>query len=592
MFDYLCHAQATRDFTSCFTASTSACLNYTTSCIMVAVAVLGAGAAGLVTAHTLLADGFDVQVITRDHSPGGQWAEERIYPGLQLNNVHGEFRFSAHEMSAPPDSSTTGGRLTGQDMRKYMQEFADNLLPGKIMFDTEILSIRRDDVDSSWIISIQNRSTGASETLHFSKVVLCTGGTSKPMIPDYLSSIAAQKAHFGGPIIHSAHFGARLEDIMSTVPPKSSEKPRSIVVVGGGKSAQDICAHLANEGREVTVVYEKTDAFTAGAHPLPDFLRKGRMLSIISPHIHLRTRLERFLHTTWLGSKLVHGNWNGMITSSFKAMEIPEDSPLRLTYSPFWNIHTSDEGIPRENGFHSLVNKGKINVIAPARMTGYGDDGHSVLLNNGQSVKADLVILATGYTSSWGDIFDEKTASDIGLHRHHPIHQDLPDEWANYKTLSNPPPLHPENEKWSSSIYRGIVPTKNLLRRDFAINGAVLATNDGYSFEVTAHWISSYFLGDRMKLPKTPEEALKHTERDAMWLRKRHPDLNLSLNEACTSYSVFWTWPQHSDELLEDMYLPSMRSGGNWFTWPFKVISIDELATLHEEREANRRKNI
>jgi hypothetical protein len=44
-----------------------------------------------------------------------------------------------------------------------------------------------------------------------------------------------------------------------------------------------------------------------------------------------------------------------------------------------------------------------------------------------------------------------------------------------------------------------------------------------------------------MKLPKTPEEALKLTERDAMWLRKRYPDLNLSLNEACTSYSVFWT---------------------------------------------------
>jgi len=95
-----------------------------------------------------------------------------------------------------------------------------------------------------------------------------------------------------------------------------------------------------------------------------------------------------------------------------------------------------------------------------------------------------------------------------------------------------------------------------------------------------------------MKLPKTIEEALNYTERDAIWLRKRHPDLNLSLNEACTSFSVFWTWPQFSDELLEDMYLPSMRSGRNWFTWPFKVISINELATLHEERQVNRRKNI
>jgi hypothetical protein len=40
------------------------------------------------------------------------------------------------------------------------------------------------------------------------------------------------------------------------------------------------------------------------------------------------------------------------------------------------------------------------------------------------------------------------------------------------------------------------------------------------------------------------------------------------------------------------MYLPSMRSGGNWLTWPFKVVDAKELATLHEERAANRRKNL
>ncbi|KAJ7890291.1 FAD/NAD-P-binding domain-containing protein [Mycena leptocephala] len=558
---------------------------------MASVAVLGAGAAGLITAHTLLADGFDVQVITRDSTPVGQWVKERIYPGLQLNNVHGEFRFSAHGMSTPPDASATGGRLTGRDMRNYMQDFADRLLPAKIMFDNEILNIRREEINSSWIISVQNRNTGASQSLCFSKIVLCTGGTSKPMIPEYLSLSVAEKINFRAPIIHSAHFGARLGEILSKVPPTSAEIPGRIVVVGGGKSAQDICACLASEGRDVTIIYERTDAFTAGAHPLPDFMRKSRMLSLLSPHIHLRTWLERFLHTTWLGSKIVHGNWGGIIAGSFKAMGITESSPLRLTYSPFWNIHTNDEGIPRENGFHTLVNKGQINVIAPARMTGYAD-GDAVLLNNGQSVRADFVILATGYSSSWGEIFDETTASDIGLHRHQLIHQDLSDEWVNYKTLSNPPPLHPENKQWSSSIYKGIVPAKSLLQRDFAINGAVLATNDGYTFEVIAHWISSYFLGDKMKLPKTPEEALKLTERDAMWLRKRYPDLNLSLNEACTSYSVFWTWPQYSDELLEDMYLPSMRSGGNWFTWPFQVIRINELSTLHEERAANRRKNM
>jgi cation diffusion facilitator CzcD-associated flavoprotein CzcO len=50
-----------------------------------AVGIIGAGAAGLITAHVLLQDGFNVQVITRDISVGGVWAKERVYPGLSIN---------------------------------------------------------------------------------------------------------------------------------------------------------------------------------------------------------------------------------------------------------------------------------------------------------------------------------------------------------------------------------------------------------------------------------------------------------------------------------------------------------------------------
>jgi hypothetical protein len=38
------------------------------------------------------------------------------------------------------------------------------------------------------------------------------------------------------------------------------------------------------------------------------------------------------------------------------------------------------------------------------------------------------------------------------------------------------------------------------------------------------------------------------------------------------------------------MALPAMRSGGNWLTWPFKVIDLREISTLKEERDAKRRR--
>jgi len=48
------------------------------------------------------------------------------------------------------------------------------------------------------------------------------------------------------------------------------------------------------------------------------------------------------------------------------------------------------------------------------------------------------------------------------------------------------------------------------------------------------------------------------------------------------------SWPQAMDELLDDLYLRSARSGGNCLTWPFKVIDIEEISALGEERRKKR----
>ena len=58
---------------------------------------------------------------------------------------------------------------------------------------------------------------------------------------------------------------------------------------------------------------------------------------------------------------------------------------------------------------------------------------------------------------------------------------------------------------------------------------------------MTAHWISSYFLGDKMRLPSTVEQALADTERKAAWIRKRYPDMLLWVNESYSSGIAFWS---------------------------------------------------
>ncbi|TFK60203.1 FAD/NAD(P)-binding domain-containing protein [Pluteus cervinus] len=582
------------------------------------VCIVGTGPAGLITAHTLIEDGFrNVQILTRDESVGGVWAKERLCPGLMSNNVHGEFEFSSLPMPPPKQA---GGRLSGADISAYMESFADRFLKGNIRFRVEVLNLRRvmdeETSKSKWVVKVQDKKMSKVEELTYSRVILCTGGCSAPAVPRALSPNLAQSLGFPGLVVHSSQLKQKLEEIKDKVGPKGSGLGDDgyagrVVVIGGGKSAQDAATCLANEGREVTMIFDKTDAFLAFSNPLPAYIRRSRVLSILSPHITLRSKLEQFLHTTWIGSNIIHFVWTQIMNTAFSAARLPPTSPLRNTYSLFWDVRTNDEGVRRFKGFHDSVNAGKIKIINAARVVGYtaqisdgyeqerGDEGGVVYIQKGRpgaqtdanDLRATVVILATGYESSWKDLFDIPTMADLGIGRRPPSSKDkYQSEWDNYTTLANPPVTSQGGEQWSSSIYRGLVPARNILKRDFAVNGAFFTTNNGYTREVSAHWISSYFLQDSMRLPNSVEQALEETTRYAAWMRKRYPTALTMINESYSSGIAFWTWPQAMDELLEDMNCVSWRSCGSSWSWPFKVIEVEEIKHLGKERQAKRRR--
>jgi hypothetical protein len=92
--------------------------------------------------------------------------------------------------------------------------------------------------------------------------------------------------------------------------------------------------------------------------------------------------------------------------TQIKAYGIPEGSPLRNVESLFWQPRVNDSGVVHSTSFYALSSRGKINLCTPARAVRFGEDGRSILLNNGRTISADVVILATGYRSSWENLFD------------------------------------------------------------------------------------------------------------------------------------------------------------------------------------------
>ncbi|KAJ3934074.1 MAG: FAD/NAD(P)-binding domain-containing protein [Lentinula lateritia] len=598
------------------------------------VLVIGSGAAGLVTAQTLITDGFtNVHIFSKDSHPGGVWEHNKVYSGVFINNLYGDYRFSSMEMPRHPSRDPKNNRLSAEDMQFYFEKFTETYLRDRISYETEVLNIRRpqppfDSDPPNWIVKYRKKGSKGTREMGFHRIILCTGGCHKPRIPSAFSPSAVKSSGFLGPVIHSSEFRAKLDTIFAAVQPSDhhrSMQPNSrpdpylpnppsaedhgagsnsddhdgggvVVVIGGGKSAQDIAGFLANEGhhRNVCMIYEKTDAFVASTTQLSSRIRRSRILGVLSPHSELRTPLERFLHKTWLGSRTVRGIFDMASSYSFKSFQIPPDSPLRLSQEPFWSLRVNDEVCRRGNSFHVLVNEGKILIEAPAKAVEFGEDGRSIVLNDGRVIRADAIVLATGYESSWTDLFDVQTINQVGLGKYPPQYVSLDaydQEWKGYMSLKNPPPAPAVNQQWMSCIYRGIVPARSILKRDLAINGAVFSTNNGYVFETTAHWISSYFLEDSfLQLPAGIKEAVQSTERTSAWLRRRYPDMLHWTNESHSSDIQFWSWPQYTDDLLRDMGLRhgKARTGGNALTWLFKPIEVEVIKDLTKERAALR----
>ena len=78
-------------------------------------------------------------------------------------------------MREPDSSVKTGGRLSGEGVREYMEGFAERFLKGKIRFETEVLNISRGDHGRGWKVLVHDRRMGTEKVSYYSRIILCTG---------------------------------------------------------------------------------------------------------------------------------------------------------------------------------------------------------------------------------------------------------------------------------------------------------------------------------------------------------------------------------------------------------------------------------
>ena len=315
--------------------------------------IVGAGPAGLAVAAMLGERGAAYTVLERAGSVGSSWRSR--YDSLHLH--------TARWLSALPGAPiprSYGLWVPRDDLVTYLDDYADRFHI-KPEFGVEVNRIERDP--AGWRIE-----TSAGTRLA-TTVVLATGYSRTPFVPEW-----AGRESFPGPFAHS-----------STYKEPSAYRDKQVLVVGAGNSAAEIAVELADVTPEVLL----------SVRTPPNIVRRD-VLGLPSQvfGIALRRVPESLMNP--LGGLL-----RRLTVPDLDEYGLP--APAGDGFTQFLRSQT----VPiLDHGFVAAVRKGRIRVVPAVESM----DGQDVYLADGQIVRPDAMIAATGYRPDLGPL-----VGDLGV---------------------------------------------------------------------------------------------------------------------------------------------------------------------------------
>eukprot|EP01032_Pedospumella_encystans_P008530 gene8530-10115_t len=208
------------------------------------VAVIGAGAAGLVTATTLLQNGFDITVYEKSANLGGVWnyAESNaMYESLRTNLPKEIMAFSIDDpfTDADLDESNPHSFLSHYEVQRYLERYAHTYgLRQHIKFFHSVEHVYKQVGSHVWTLEVKD---GFNTSTHFYDAVLVSNGHfNLPYTPE---DTAGFTEYFHGESYHSSKYDEVKQKLTG----------KNVLVVGSMSSGTDMARELVTIATDVYV---------------------------------------------------------------------------------------------------------------------------------------------------------------------------------------------------------------------------------------------------------------------------------------------------------------------------------------------------
>jgi cation diffusion facilitator CzcD-associated flavoprotein CzcO len=333
------------------------------------VLVIGGGQSGLSIAARLKQLNVDTLIVDREKRIGDNWRKR--YHALTLHNQVQVNHLPY--MHFPPNWPTY---IPKDKLANWFESYVETM---ELNFwtKTEFEGGSYDEQDGRWTVTLR-RADGAKRTMHPRHVVLATGVSGIPSVPE----ISGLK-EFAGKVMHSSQYDDG-----------ESWKGKRAIVIGTGNSGHDIAQDLHSSGADVTMV-QRSSTLVVSIEPSAQLVytpyNEGTLEDndLIATSMPLQVARKSHALTAEKSKELDQDLLDGLARAGFK-LDFGEDNTgwqfkyLTRGGGYYFNVGCSD-----------LIVKGDVALKQFADIDTFAADGAK--MKDGKTVAADLVVLATGY---------------------------------------------------------------------------------------------------------------------------------------------------------------------------------------------------
>src|SRR5271169_2209646 len=353
------------------------------------VLVVGGGQAGLAIAARCKQLRLDTLIVDREPRIGDNWRKR--YHALTLHN-----QVQVNHLPYMPFPPNWPVYIPKDKLANWFEAYVE-AMELNFWTATSFESGAHNEAEGRWTVVLR-RADGSERTIHPRHVVMATGVSGIPNLPD----IPTLK-NFAGTVLHSSQYTDG-EDWQG----------KRTIVIGTGNSGHDIAQDLYSSGAEVTLVQRSSTLITniePSAQLAYSTYNEGTLEDndLIATSMPLTLAKRSHVMLTEQSKRFDQDLLDGLARVGFKLDFGDGGTGWQFKYL------TRGGGYYFNVGCSDLVVRGEIGLRQFSDIESFIAKG--VRMKNGETLAADLIVLATGYKPQEylvRQLFGDEVASRVG----------------------------------------------------------------------------------------------------------------------------------------------------------------------------------